>query len=93
MNNFENLINELFEDEIKSIFKKYENKMFLLNSEVAEILRTTNDNIRKRMEKDDFKGLYEVKKRTKERTLWNKYKFFQWYFTQKINERSEKIAS
>lgn len=50
-----------------------DNLLFLTNKEVAKILRTTEDTIRKRIEMGKYEGLYQKEGKY---TLWNKSKLF-----------------
>lgn len=53
--------------------EKIENKLFLTNAEVAPILRTNADTLRKRIQDGKYKGLYRKEGKY---TLWNKQKLF-----------------
>lgn len=78
------ILRNLFIDEIKNTFHQYNGLLFLTNKDVAKILRTTPDNIRKRISCGMYKGLYVDKKGKNETVLWNKFKFFQWYFDEQL---------
>ena len=49
------------------------NIYFFTNKEVAKLLRTTEDTLRKRIEKGKYEGLYRKEGKY---TLWNKGKLF-----------------
>lgn len=53
--------------------KQIENKLFLTNAEVAPILRTNTDTLRKRIQSGMYTGLYRKEGKY---TLWNKGKLF-----------------
>lgn len=55
-------------------YEKFKNKLFLTNKEVAEILRTNADTIRKRIQLGMYEGLYQKEGKY---TLWNKQKLFK----------------
>lgn len=52
-----------------------ESKYFLTTPEVAIMLRTTADTLRKRMEKGQYNGLYHKEGKF---NLWHKAKLFQY---------------
>jgi len=64
-----------------SLLEKYKDRIFLLNREVAEILRTTPSTLRQRLKRDKenpegkYKGLY---KKEGANTLWLKDKFYKY---------------
>lgn len=51
------------------------NIYFLTTPEVAKVLRTTADTLRKRMEKGQYEGLYHKEGKY---NLWNKQKLFNY---------------
>ncbi len=55
-------------EDIKQIY-------FLTTPEVAKVLRTTSDTLRKRMEKGQYKGLYRKEGKY---NLWDKQKLFDY---------------
>lgn len=54
-------------------YPKNTNKFFLTNKEVAEILRTNSNALRKRMQLGMYKGLYQKEGKY---NLWNRSKLF-----------------
>lgn len=82
-------LDRIFEEEIKKQLqdklKKYENKVYLNNKDVAEELNITSAaHLRQQISMGMYKGLYEEKTSPKEPTKWNKFKFFKWYFDTQI---------
>lgn len=83
--NAKDLLTDLLVEEMKNTFRTYSGCMFLDNAQVAKILKTSPDNLRKRIKKGMYNGLYEEKGGGRnEVRLWNKFKFFVWYFGEQI---------
>ena len=83
--NPKDILTELLVEEMKNTFQNYSGYFYLDNAQVAKILRTTPDNLRKRIKKGMYIGLYEDKGGGRnEIRLWNKFKFFAWYFGEQI---------
>jgi hypothetical protein len=83
-------INKIFEEELKKELqeklKKYENKIFLSNEDIMKELSISSlANLRKQIAQGIYQGLYEEKKSKKEHYRWNKFKFFKWYYQQKLD--------
>lgn len=82
--NARDILKEMLIEEMKNTFSTYSGCLFLNNAQVAKILRTTTDNLRKRIKKGMYNDLYEDKESRNEVRLWNKFKFFAWYFGEQI---------
>ena len=81
-----NFIDNIITDNIRDVFNKYSDKLCLTTAEVADIYRTSTDNIRQKKKNGDFDGLFLEKRSEKEHTKWHKIKLLRHYF----NEMSSK---
>lgn len=83
---------ENLEQEMDNIFDLFKDKLYLVNKEVAPILRQSEENLRQRISSGYYKDVIQPKIKEKETTVWNKFKFLQKYFSERI-ENTLDVAS
>lgn len=75
------IIQEEIKRQLREKLQKYENKIYLDNSDIVKELNlSSTDNLRKQLNQGMYKGLYEERRSNKESYRWNKFRFFKWYF-------------
>ena len=77
-----NFIDIMITEQIKDVFNKYKDRLYLKTAEVADIYRTSAENIRKKKEKGDFDGCFKPKHSENEHTKWHKLKLLKHYFSE-----------
>ena len=79
------IFQEEIKREIQEKLKRYENKIYLDNKDIMELLNiSSNSNLRKQIKEGKYEGLYEPKKSKKEHFRWNKFRFFKWLYDEKL---------